>query len=142
MAIKLSFTSDDLGIVSAYSGLVSDDDLMTACEFRIAHSDKLPSKKYNIADFTKADNVNITSQGVIQNVRKARSGLIPFLDELIYIAIVRGEEQYGMMRMWTTMSDNDRMVSHIVYSYDEALELIKAHLNEHGIDCQISWPES
>lgn len=142
MAIELSFTSDGLGIISDYNGLVNDKDLMDACEFRIANSDNLPGRKYNIADFTKAENVNFTSQGIIQNVRKARSGLIPFIDDLIYVAIVTGEEQYGMMRMWTTMSDNDRMETYIVHSYDEARGLIISHLDRLGLNSDISWPIS
>ena len=141
MTAQVYFTNDGLGIVSVYSGMVSDADFIAACEFRGNHIEKMASVKYNIADLSKAVSINLTPQGMMNCARKARDMVLPHIDDLLYIAIINKKEQFGMMRMWTTLSANDHMTSHIVESQEEANQLITSHLHHLSIHQDIQWTE-
>lgn len=139
MALTCRFTSDGLGIISEYTGDVTDQDLRDACDFRIEHLEQMKHIRYNIADYRGTQTFNISPDTVRNVALVAKEAVMPFLSDVFYVAVVKDDIQFGTMRMWSSFSSHTNINNIVVKDEQLALQRIQLHLEKLGIEAKIEW---
>ena len=122
-----NFNKDDGGYLTNYSGTVADYDIICSAEERLDFLKKENSVKYFLSDFSDVEDFEVTTNGVIRlaDIAKEASKIN---GEIILVAIVPTDLQYGTGRMWQSYSNEANWKTHLARTKEEAEAWLSEHL--------------
>jgi len=126
MAYSISYQTDG-GVVTTYSGIVTDDDMFSCAKERTSSSDNLKKYKYFLSDFTDVEKFNVSSSA-IKTIAHLTVQASKVNKNLIIVVIVPTDLEYGMSRMWAAYSDESNLKLHMTRTKEEALEYLNEQL--------------
>lgn len=118
---------DDGGALSDYWGNISDNDLISAAQDKYSSQDKIKSLCYSIADFTKVEKFDVTSEG-IRNSSKLAAEIESINKNIILVAIMPTDLEFGMGRMWEAHAYPSNIKTKVFRDRVEAENWIKEQL--------------
>ena len=124
MAYIITFNDKEDGVLTTYTGTVTDDDMINCAKERLSLVGMLKSIKYFLSDFTDVDDFLVTPTG-IKTIATIATTASKINNELILIAIVPSDLEYGMGRMWQAFSN---WKSYMARTKEEASEWLNKNL--------------
>jgi hypothetical protein len=129
MPYKIQFLDNENGIVTTFSGTVTDEDLIKSIEERISPEERFKKLVYAIADYSDVTKYEISSDAM----RKAAAISVKastLNNELFLIGIVPTDLEFGMGRMWQAYVDDTNWRTKLVRSREEAKQWLKSQIPE------------
>ena len=119
MPYQIVYSENPLGVVTTFSGIITDENLIQSCIDRALEEDILKDLIYIMDDFSSVSEFKVTSEGVKKcaEVSVAASMLN---NKIIHVAIMPSDLLYGMARMWQAYIDETGWTSNIVRSREDA----------------------
>lgn len=127
MAYVITFKEKEGGVLTTYTGTVTDGDMINSANERLSLVEKLKWIKYFFSDFTDVDNFKVTSTG-IQKIATIATTASKINNELILVAVVPSVLEYGMGRMWQAYSDEINWKTYLARTKEEASEWLNKNL--------------
>jgi len=127
MTYVITFKEKEGGVFTHYSGTVTDADIIKSVKERLLLVEKLKPIKYFFSDFTDVDNFNVTSTG-IQTIADIATRASKINNDIILVAIVPSDLEYGMARMWQAYSDDMNWKTYLARTKEEASEWLNKNL--------------
>lgn len=126
MTYSISYKNDG-GVITTYSGIVTDDEMLNCVKERTESSVNLQNFKYFLSDFTEVKQFKVTSS-CIQSIAHLTLQASKINKDLIIVLIVPTDLEYGMSRMWSAYSDESNLQIHITRTKKQALEYLSEQL--------------
>jgi len=127
MAYVITFNENDGGVFTTYTGTVTDDDMINSAKERLSLVENLNPIKYFFSDFTDVDNFKVTPSGV-QAISTIATTASKINNDLLLVAIVPSDLEYGMGRMWQAYSDELNWKTYMARTKEEASEWLNKNL--------------
>jgi len=127
MAYVITFNENDGGVFTTYTGTVTDDDMINSAKERLSLVENLNPIKYFFSDFTDVDNFKVTPSG-IQVIATIATTASKINNDLLLVAIVPSDLEYGMGRMWQAYSDELNWKTYMARTKEEASEWLNKNL--------------
>lgn len=121
------YDKDGGGYFTDYSGTVSNEDLFSSAEERLAFLEKNNPVRYFLSDFSDVDIFEVTPDAVIRLADIATKAS-KINDQIILIAIVPTDLQYGTGRMWQSYSNEANWKTYMARTKADAETWLAEHL--------------
>jgi len=126
MTYSITYQTDG-GVITTYSGIVTDHDIISCAKERTESPDTLKEFKYFLSDFTDVNEFNVSSNA-IKTIAHLTVQASKANKNLIIVVIVPTDLEYGMSRMWAVYSDESNLKLHMARTKEEALEYLNEQL--------------
>jgi len=127
MAYVITFNENDGGVFTTYTGTVTDADMINSAKERLSLVENLNPIKYFFSNFTDVDNFKVTPSG-IQTISTIATTASKINNDLLLVAIVPSDLEYGMGRMWQAYSDELNWKTYMARTKEEASEWLNKNL--------------
>lgn len=114
-----------------FRGPVTNDEILAAVRAGLARLDGA-RRRFIINDYTDASLANVSNKQVKTNVKTARNSAEAATDVFL-IAIVPGDLEFGMSRMWISYAQGMHWDAEAVRSRAECEQLLR----DHGIELDL-----
>lgn len=118
--IRLEFDSRNFVIRWTLQGRVTDEVFSEYIHLSVATVPRFPAKAL-ILDLTQAESFNVESKTLRELARKAPT--LP--SQFPRVIVAQSNITYGLSRMFTILSEEQRPNSYVVRTMDQAYELLK-----------------
>jgi len=119
---------DDGGVITIYSGIVTDDDIIGSIKDKCTSPDKIRSYRYAITDCTHVDEFEVTPQGMIENAEISKK--VALLNRnILVVGVYPDDLAYGMGRLWQGYADVTGWTTIVVRNMDEAQKWLEENLS-------------
>lgn len=126
MPYSISY-QDDGGVVTTYSGVITDEELTQSARERTTPIEKVEAYRYLLSDFTGVTAFEVSSDGIGVAAREA-SRLIQQNPEIRVAIILPTDLEYGMGRMWQSRTKESDDKTMLVRTMEEARKWLEACL--------------
>jgi len=126
MPYLISYQTDG-GVLTTYSGIVTDNDMFCCIKERTSSHDDLEKYRYFLSDFTDVDKFDVSS-GAIKTIADLTVQASMVNESLIIVVIVPTDLEYGMARMWSAYSDESNLRLYMARTKEEALKYLNEQL--------------
>lgn len=127
MPYRIEYDTDKLGVITIYSGIVTDKDLCDSLTERLDNFARLKRYRYAISDCTNVTEYKVTPEGLKKNAEISYE-ISEKLPALLLVVITPSDLMYGMGRMWETYIDDTGWETTMVRTRQEANEWIEKNL--------------
>ena len=121
------YNKDDGGFFTNYSGTVSDEDVLNSAGERLTFLNNKNPVKYFLSDFSDVDVFEVTPGAVIRLADIATKAS-KINSEIILVAIVPTDLQYGTGRMWQSYSNEANWKTYMARTKADAETWLAEHL--------------
>jgi hypothetical protein len=128
MSYDITYLEDEGGVITTYSGIVTDNDMIQCGKARFSSDDRIKSYRYFISDFTNVTEFNVTSDG-LRSIADIAINASKLNKRLLLVAVLPTDFQFGMGRMWQTLSEETGWKIQMVRTPAEAQEWIQNNLH-------------
>lgn len=125
MAYEISYSENPFGVITKFSGVVTNEDLNQSCLDRLSLDERIKNAVYILDDFLEVIEIEATSEGV-QKTASFAIKASKLNKELGYLSIVPNELLYGMSRMWQAYTDDTGWERNIVRTREEAKKYVSS----------------
>ena len=128
MPITNTYTDKGFGVITTLSGDVSGDELITAQKERYSSTKKILLLKYILADFTETNNLDLSSNHVLQcgNLSISASNENP---NICIVAVMNSDLGYGLSRMWQAYTDDIPWNANVFRTRSEAEDWLRKEID-------------
>ena len=127
MPYKIFYKNDGEGVITTYTGNVTDNDLLSVYN-EIANLNINISKiKYSVTDFTDIDKYLITAECIREQAHSSVE-VSKINPNITVIVIAPNDVEYGTSRMWSAYSDKAGWEVKIFRTRDDANLWIKNNI--------------
>ena len=126
MPYKMIFT-DDGGVITTYSGEVTDTDLLESGEEKNRNRDRVIKCHYAITDLSAVERFPV-SVGSIKNNAGLSSNFFSENRDGLVVFVLPTDLEYGMARIWQAYADADGKRSKLCRTRAEAEAWVKKKL--------------
>jgi hypothetical protein len=116
---EVIFQKSDGGVITIYSGVVTDDDLLQSANDKCSSVEKIKSYRYALTDCSNVTELKVTTDAVIKNAEIAKSAFA-INSNIIFVAAVPTDLMYGLSRLWQVYADESDRQTKVVRSREEA----------------------
>jgi len=127
MPYEIQYKNNDEGVITIYTGNVTDNDLLSAYNEIASLNVNISKIKYSVSDFTLIDKYLITSE-CIRNQARLAVEVSKINPNLTVIVIAPNDVEYGTSRMWSVYSDKAGWDVRIFRNRDDANLWIKNNI--------------
>ena len=129
MSYHIQYLKDG-GVVTNYSGIVTDDNLIQSTKERLSSDTRIKSYRYFISDFSKVDEFKVTTRGIESTVHMAAKASRQN-NNILLVVVLPTDSEFGMGRMWQAYADYEKTgwKTLMVRNRDEALEWLQKNLD-------------
>lgn len=131
MPYKTEYLEKELGVITTYWGVVTDEEIYRSGREKRAQLDKIKTYRYAITDLSRVEKFEITTDGIRDNA-KITSDIFKINQVLLVAMVLPTKVEYGMGRMWQAYADSDGARSQLFKTRDEAERWIKNNLERLG----------
>ena len=119
MPYEVIFQKSDGGVITIYSGVVTDEDLLQSANDKCSSVEKIKSYRYALTDCSNVTELKVTTDAVIKNAEIAKSAFA-INSNIIFVAAVPTDLMYGLSRLWQVYADESDRQTKVVRSREEA----------------------
>ena len=119
MPYEIIFNKSDGGVITIYSGVVTDEDLLQSANDKCSSVEKIMSYRYALTDCSNVTELKVTTAAVIRNAEIAKSAFA-INSNIIFVAAVPTDLMYGLSRLWQVYADESDRQTKVVRSREEA----------------------
>ena len=119
MPYEVIFQKSDGGVITIYSGVVTDEDLLQSANDKCSSVEKIKSYRYALTDCSNVTELKVTTDAVIKNAEIAKSAFA-INSNIIFVAAVPTDLMYGLSRLWQVYADESDGQTKVVRSREEA----------------------
>ena len=119
MPYEIIFQKSDGGVITIYSGVVTDEDLLQSANDKCSSVEKIKSYRYALTDCSNVTELRVTTEAVIRNAEIAKSAFA-INSNIIFVAAVPTDLLYGLSRLWQAYADDSDRQTKVVRSREEA----------------------
>ena len=119
MPYEVIYQKSNGGVITIYSGVVTDEDLLQSANDKCSSVEKIKSYRYALTDCTNVTELNVTTDAVIKNAEIAKSAFA-INSNIIFVAAVPTDLMYGLSRLWQVYADESDGQTKVVRSREEA----------------------
>ena len=127
MPFEIIMSETDGGVITIYSGVVTDEDVIRSVEEKCSSLEKIQSYRYALTDCTNVTEFKVTSKAVMRNAKVAKSAFSVNSDVLL-VAVVPTDLMFGLSRLWQAYADESDHRTTVVRSREEAEKWLAKHL--------------
>ena len=127
MPYEITYRRSDGGVITSYSGIVTDEDVIRSVEEKCSSEDKIRSYRYALTDCTRVNEFNVTTGAIIRNALIAKSAF-SLNREILFVAAVPSDLVFGMGRLWQAYADDTDEWTKLVRTRAEADSWVAEHL--------------
>lgn len=131
MPYKITYVPENGGVITTYSGTVTDAAIINSATERLLSEDKIKNYRYFISDYTNVNKSEVTSNAVrISGEIALHASRIN--RNILLVGVFPTDAGFGMGRMWQAYADDGETgwKTKVVRSFEEAKKWIQ--LNLHG----------
>lgn len=132
MPYKIDFLENKKGIITTFSGVVTDEELFDSAVERVLSGHDLNDFNYAISDFTEVTYFKISTDGIKANAEQAID-FSKYNKNFILVAVMPEDLEFGMARMWQAYADESSWTSNVVKGMNVAKQWIEEQLVIKGL---------
>lgn len=118
---------DDGGIITSFSGLMTDALYIAAIHERWCSDEAVKNCRYFISDLTEVEQLELTTAGVQESAR-INTEVSKLNKNILAVGVLPTDLEFGMGRMWQVYADDTKWKTHVCRTLEEAMEWIKNNL--------------
>ena len=129
MPYNITFLEDEGGVMTTYSGTVTDDTILKSAHERMSSGFKIKDFRYSISDYSQVTDFAVTPNGIKANATLA----IEFSKQnkdFILVAVMPTDVEFGTGRMWQVYAEESGWTTRIVRTFEEADQWVKEQLEK------------
>ena len=119
MPYEIILHKSDGGVITIYSGVVTDEDLLQSANDKCSSVKTIESYRYALTDCSNVTEFEETSDAVIKIAEIARSAFA-INSDILFVAVVPTDLMFGLSRLWQVYADESDRQTKIVRSREEA----------------------
>lgn len=119
MPYEVIFQKSDGGVITIYSGVVTDEDLLQSANSKCRSVERMMSYRYALTDCSNVTEFNVTTEAVIKNAEIAKSAFA-INSNILFVAAVPTDLMFGLSRLWQVYADESDRHTKVVRSREEA----------------------
>ncbi len=128
MSYSIIYNKEDGGVLTQYTGSLSDEELLKSAKERTQFVSKVKLYRYLLSDFTEVDDFNVTSEGIRATAEIAKK-MLQINDRILVSVILPTDVKYGVGRIFQAYADEEDRWIKIARSMDEAVQWLNENLN-------------
>ena len=119
MPYEVIYQKSDGGVITIYSGVVTDEDSIQSLDEKCSSEERIKSYRYALTDCSNVTELKVTTDAVIRNAEIAKSAFA-INSNIIFVAAVPTDLLYGLSRLWQAYADESNRRTKVVRSREEA----------------------
>ena len=127
MAYETIYNDTEGGVITVYTGSITDEDVIRSSMAKSSLVEKLKSYSYAITDLSEVEKFAMTSEGIQDNV-EIISKIFKANPEILVALVVPRNVEYGMARMWQAYADKYDIKSYVARTREEAEKWVRENL--------------
>ena len=120
MPYTIKYESDG-GVITTFSGLVSEEEWLTSGKERTTPIEKVDSYRYLLSDFTNVSKLDISIEGVRLVVQLTKK-IIRRNPDIRMAIVVPTDFEFGIGRMWHTLTKRKEEKAALFRTMEEAVD--------------------
>lgn len=129
MPYKNIYRESDGGVITIYSGVVTDEDFIQCVKEKLTSAEKLKSYRYMVTDCTDVTEFNVSVEVMKEYAGMGSAGFATN-PELFFIAILPTDLEFAMGRMWQAYADSGNQRSRLVRTREEAEAILLKNIKD------------
>ena len=127
MPYSITLNRDDGGVITKYSGTVTDEELISSARERTTPIEKVKSYKYLLSDFTGVHEFKVTLRG-IRTAADIANRMYQENNNILLSAVLPKDLQFGLGRMWQVYAEAGEHKTNLARTKEEALQWLHQNL--------------
>ena len=127
MSYNITHNKDDGGVITNYSGTVTDEELISSARERTTPIERVKSYKYLLSDFTGVHEFKVTPWG-IRAAAEIANKMFHENSNILLSAVLPQDLQFGMGRMWQVYTEGGEYKSYLARTKEEAIQWLHQNL--------------
>ena len=123
MAYTILYQSDG-GVITTYTGVVTDEELLSSARERTTPIEKTDSYRYLLSDFTDVSSFEVSS-AAIRRIAHLADKMIQRNPGIRVAAVLPTDLEFGMGRMWQSLTKKGEATAVVVRTMDEAVKWLE-----------------
>ena len=127
MSYKIKFLEKEGGIITSFSDVVTDENLIRSATERVSEEHNFKDFLYGISDFSNVTEFKVTTEGIKANARQAIE-YSKLNKDFILVSVMPTDLEFGMARVWIAHAEESSWRTNTFRTFEEAQHWIKIQL--------------